>query len=268
MPQIQNEYFGGPFFAPVQAKSDLLWPLLKNDPRYCFHGRAIGLADKHATDLEIIVSIAKITGFTLCGFVPSREVEKLQSSLDELGLVTDRMEMWASDQTTIEKAREIIASKQLPASDVISFVKTDTSQAVLRELDRFTQEHGTSLPMESFVRGVQKPAVFAYACGKDGQVFVTSASIGHFHDKHANSDMAYWGMLATREDKRGQGAALILGSHAIVSMHERHGFQRFFTPVKGGNTASENLCLKLGFSKQDSAGLIAIDPNILSKTDE
>jgi hypothetical protein len=234
MAQQRNEYFGGPLFGYVQAKSDLLWPLLKDDPRYCFHGRAVGLDGGQAVELTLIVSLAKLVGVALCDFVPTSEADKLQLSLEELGFSTDRMEMWTSGQATIKTAREIIASKSLLASDDIAFVTVDTSSSDLKALDEFTQKHGTSLPMESFIRGTQKPAVCVYARESDGQIFVTAASVGHFHDSHARSDMAYWGMLATREDRRGQGAALLMGAHAVVAMHERHGFKRFFTPIKKG----------------------------------
>ena len=267
MTHSQNEYFGGPLIKLVQEKCDLLWPLLKDDPRFCFHGRAVGLADMQFGDLEPLVSLTKLTGAGACDYVPVEEVEKLQSSLEALGLKSDRMEVWRSDGSTIDAAREIIATSRWPVADDLVWVDAHTTGAEMQKLDEFTQEHGTSLPMGSFLRGVEKPAVCAYVCDEDGRVIVTSASVGQYHDSHQNSDMAYWGMLATREDNRGQGAALALGAHAIVAMYERHGLGRFFTAIKDGNTASENLCSKLGFSRKKAAVLIAIDTSVLPASD-
>lgn len=268
MTQLQNEYFGGPVFARLQEKSDLLWPLLKNDPKYCCHGRIVGLADMKPDDLGLMLSLAKLIGAGICDYVPVDEVEALQSSLQALGFSTDRMELWMSDDTTIDTARDTVASASWPTTDDITWVDKDTPFAEMQKLDEFTQEHGTSLPMGSFVRGVEKPAACAYVTDSDGEVLVTSASAGHFHESHPNSDMAYWGMLATRQDKRGQGAALTLGAHTIVNIHERHKFGRFFTAIKQGNSASENLCTKLGFSRQKAAILIAIDPSVFPKRDD
>lgn len=271
MTQTQNEYFGGQVFAGLQEKSDVLWPLLKNDPKYCCHGRIVGLADMEsggmASNLKLMLSLAKLVGAGICDCVPIDEMEELQSSLQASGFSTDRMEVWYSDNSTIDTARDIIASATWPTTDDIAWVDGDTPHTELQKLDEFTQEHGTSLPMGSFLRGVEKPAACAYVKDSDGSVLVTSASAGHFHDAHPNSDMAYWGMLATREDKRGQGAALTLGAQTIVDMHERHGFVRFFTAIKQGNTASESLCAKLGFSRQKAAVLIAIDPSVFPKAD-
>lgn len=260
-------YFGGAPFDSVQLKSDQLWPSLKGNPNYCFHGRAIGLAEGSLANLDLLMPIVTSTGVGICDFVPAREAEEMQSRLSEMGFITDRMEMWVSNQSTIETSRGVIATVSLSGTDETAFVNDETSTSELELLDNFTREHGTSLPMESFLRGREKPAVCVYARESDGRVFATSASVGQYHDDHARSDMAYWGMLAKREDKRGQGAALLMGAHAIVAMHDRNGLKRFLTPIKDGNTASERLCSKLGFSRQEFAGLLAIDPSILPKTE-
>jgi RimJ/RimL family protein N-acetyltransferase len=53
-------------------------------------------------------------------------------------------------------------------------------------------------------------------------------------------------MLATREDRRGQRIAFILGAQAIVHMWERHGARGFNTGVRADNAPSRTLCEKLG----------------------
>jgi RimJ/RimL family protein N-acetyltransferase len=68
-------------------------------------------------------------------------------------------------------------------------------------------------------------------------------------------------MLATREDWRGQGIALLLGALCMLSMNERHGFDKFFTCVKKGNIPSERLCIKLGLKPDGNSAVFAIDPD-------
>ena len=58
-------------------------------------------------------------------------------------------------------------------------------------------------------------------------------------------------MLATREDRRGERIALLLGAQAIVHMWERHGARGFMTGVRADNAPSQTLCKKLGVCATD-----------------
>ena len=58
-------------------------------------------------------------------------------------------------------------------------------------------------------------------------------------------------MLATRQDRRGEKIALLLGAQAIVHMWERHGARGFMTGVRANNASSQALCHKLGVRATD-----------------
>jgi RimJ/RimL family protein N-acetyltransferase len=58
-------------------------------------------------------------------------------------------------------------------------------------------------------------------------------------------------MLATREDRRGQRIALLLGAQAIIHMWEHHGARGFMTGVRADNAPSQALCNKLGVGATD-----------------
>ena len=157
MTRIKNEYFGGPAGQFVQERSELLWSLVKDDPRYCCHGRGISLAGIGDGDAERLVSLAKLAGVGVCDLVPSGKVDELRSMLEERGLKTDRMEVWRSGKSTVSTAQEMIKSHSLPPDIDLVFVNPDTEISVLRGLDEFTQEHGAMLPMGSFFAKQTKP---------------------------------------------------------------------------------------------------------------
>lgn len=54
-----------------------------------------------------------------------------------------------------------------------------------------------------------------------------AASVAQFHPDSAQGKSVWWGMLATRPDRRGAGLSLWLGAQAIVDISDRaiHGFR-------------------------------------------
>ena len=54
--------------------------------------------------------------------------------------------------------------------------------------------------------------------------------------------------------------ALVLGAMALLSMHQSRGYSAFYTGVRKGYIASENLCQKLGLSCGKYCAVGALDP--------
>jgi RimJ/RimL family protein N-acetyltransferase len=119
--------------------------------------------------------------------------------------------------------------------------------------------------MESFLLKPGTRSACIAALDGDGHVVGTTAAGAHFHRNHARCDEAFWGMLATREDRRGRGIALLLGALCMLAMNERHGFDKFLTCVKKGNTPSERLCAKLGLKPNNTSAVFAIDPDFFAE---
>jgi hypothetical protein len=71
------------------------------------------------------------------------------------------------------------------------------------------------------------------------------------HPSSPRARDAFWGMLATRDDRRGERIALLLGAQAIIHMWERHGARGFMTGVRADNAPSQALCNKLGVRATD-----------------
>ncbi len=235
--------------------------LIRNDPRFCCHGRAVSLAEGFEENIQLQASLALLQGVGICDSVPVWHIEYRRSALENLGLKVEQMEIYRGDNHTITSARSLVSTRNLPEDLELIYIDEDTSKSVLQGIDAFTQYHGTSLPMASFLLKPGTRSECLAALDSDGNVIGTSAAGMHFHRNHARCDEAFWGMLATREDRRGQGIALLLGALCMLAMNERHGFDKFFTCVKKGNTPSERLCSKLGLKPNDTSAVFAINPD-------
>jgi hypothetical protein len=264
MNQGEYAYFGSSDNQRIQRNAEAIWQLIKNDPRYCCHGRAVSLAEGFEENIQLQASLALLQGVGICDSVPSWHIEHRRSALEKLGLTVEQMEIFRGGNDTIISARSVVNARNLPEDLELIYIDECTSKSVLQGIDAFTQYHGASLPMESFLLKTGTRSVCVATLDGEGKVVGTSAACAHFHSSHSRCDEAFWGMLATREDRRGQGIALLLGALCMLAMNERHGFEKFFTAVKKGNTPSEGLCTKLGLKPNDTSAVIAIDPDFFS----
>ena len=258
-------YFGSSDNQRIQRNAEAIWELIKDDPRFCCHGRAVSLAEGSEENIQLQASLSLLQGVGICDSVPSWHVEYRRSALENSGLKVEQMEIFRGGDHTIASARSVVSARNLPEDLELLYMDEYTSKSVLHEIDAFTQHHGASLPMESFLLKPGTRSACITALDSDGKVVGTSAAGAHFHKNHARSGEAFWGMLATREDRRGQGIALRLGALCMLAMNERHGFDKFFTCIKKGNTPSERLCTKLGLKPDHTSAVFAIDPDFFAE---
>lgn len=98
------------------------------------------------------------------------------------------------------------------------------------------------------MRGQAQKGICFVATDQDQRPVATASSYMIHHPSSPRARDAFWGMLATREDRRGERIALLLGAQAIIHMWERHGARGFMTGVRADNSPSQALCNKLRVS--------------------
>ena len=98
------------------------------------------------------------------------------------------------------------------------------------------------------------------AVDADGRPAATAASFVLHHPASRRATDVFWGMLATRNDRRGEKIALLLGAQAIIHMWERHGARGFMTGVRADNASSQALCHKLGVRATEWIYASCLDP--------
>lgn len=264
MAQHPLEVFGTPQQQELQRRSDLLWTLLRDDPRFSSHGRAVALSDAAPETLELQIALARLIGVCPAEHLPAEDAPARRGALAAAGLEVDAFAEWAGDADALAAAEAVAGARGLPADLSLASVDAQTPPAELASLDRLTRSCGVLLPAGPFLRGRRRPGVCLFARDGRGQAVACAAAVAQFHPDHARGGCAWWGMLATAEHRRGEGLALRLGAEAMRAMKARHGFERFFTGIREGNAASEALCRKLGLRRTDRVVMIAIDPDALA----
>lgn len=259
---MENIYFGSETQQGLQRRSDLLWSLLKSNPAYACHGRSVALADMTPENVVEQLAIARLLGAGAVEGVATGGVAARTAAINAAGLTTDQYIEWEGKAEVLDAARAMAAARKLGDDLTVHATDAQTSAEDLQGLNALTQRCEVLLPMASFLRGQENPTVCLFAKDRDGRIVGASASVLQYHPVHAKGQKAWWGMLATDPDRRGEGIALVMGAMCILAMHERFGTAHFMTGIREGNGPSEALCSKLGLRPTSKVFLIAIDPSV------
>lgn len=264
MESFCNEFFGPSQQQELQRRADLVWALLKDDPSYACHGRAVALANATDENIDAQIALARLQGVGAVEGVSLDAAPTRREALEKRGMNIDQFVVWRGGPEALAAADDIARSRSLASDLEIVSVDEQTSFEDLSKLDALTQSCGVLLPMGAFIRGYRRPSVCLFALDKNGNVVGATASIAQFHHDHPKGDRVWWGMLATDNARRGEGIALIMGAHSMLAMREHYGYKIFFTGIREGNAPSEELCRKLGLTPTKSVVMIAIDPKVFS----
>ena len=246
-----DEYFGSADRIALARRSASLWRLLRDDPRYAYYGRLVAASDPGEDAVDILHALAKVQGASVAYFYPASAAESLFAQLEARGLATDRHEHFWGGEAAMTASREALRSLALPDDLTVSTIDAGTPRALVRDVAELCESCDVMPVPGSIMRGQGRDGICLVATDRDGRAVATSSSYMLHHPSSAHARDAFWGMLATREDRRGERIALILGAQAIVHMWERHGARGFMTGVRADNLSSRALCNRLGVSASD-----------------
>lgn len=259
-----TRYFGTPEQQALERRADTLWQIVKGDPRYSCHGRAVAVIESRAEDVGLQIALARMQGVGPSPRLTPEVAESRRREIEAVGLVTDIYEHWSCDASAIRGAGALLDSRALPDGLTCHEVGAATTEDDYRNLDVLTQSCGVLLPASSFLDGRERPAVCLYAKTATGEPVGVAAAIAENPPNSTAADRAWWGMLSTAAQWRGRGVAKLLGAMTLVAMSERHDVQVFGTGIRAANTGSAKLCEGLGFSNSGLLDLMAIDPVTMS----
>lgn len=243
-----DEFFGAPDGIALSKRSANLWALLRDNPRYAYYGRLVALSDPTEDAVDILHAMAKLQGAAVSYFYPARSAASLFAQLEEKGLATDRHEHFWGGEAALVASREAQTAFALPPDLTISAIHADTPHELVGEVAELCQSCDVMPVPGSVMRGRSRKGVCLVATDQGGHAVATASSYMIHHPSSPRARDAFWGMLATREDRRGQKIALLLGAQAIIQMWERHGARGFMTGVRSDNAPSQALCKKLGLN--------------------
>jgi len=259
---VEQRFFGTPEQRYVAEKAAALLEIVGNDPRFCTHGRTIGLDARSCADFDMLVALARLQGIGVIDALPNDKVAEYQDRAEAVGLNIDLFAYWHAGPEAVTKCEAYLASHELPNDVTLLRVDDSTTPEQLQEISELLAAVDMMLPMESYVRGHAVPSVYLAAIDANGRPVAHASSTCGTLGVTGDDRIAHWGMLATLPERRGEGMAAWLGAKALVDMHDRHGFNAFCTGIRTGNAPSEGLSGKLGLSKTETSVLLAIDPSV------
>lgn len=152
----------------------------------------------------------------------------------------------------------------LPADLRISAIDPRTPRELVRDIAELCQSCDVMPVPGSIMRGQAMRGICLVATDQEGRPVATASSYMIHHPSSPRARDAFWGMLATREDRRGEKIALLLGAQAIIHMWEHHGARGFMTGVRADNLSSQALCNRLGVTASDWIYASCIDKEVFA----
>jgi GNAT superfamily N-acetyltransferase len=260
---IPNRFFGSPEQKGLERRAHLLWQILRDDPDYCFHGRAVGLLRSGAQDVARQIALARLQGLGPGARLTPQVAAARRARIEDAGLGLEIQQRWGAGESALAKARELLRHASLPRELEVAGLGAETTDLGFDRLDDLTRSCGILLPSAAFLRGAFGPAVSLCARTRDGEIIGFAAALVQATCAPSEQGKAWWGFLSTREDWRGQGISRHLGAMAMIAMAERHGVRRFETGILTDNAASQAVSRSLGFRDTGLLDLLAIDAETL-----
>jgi hypothetical protein len=258
-----EEFFGSPAKVSLMRRSQTLWLLLRDDPRFSYYGRTIFVSGERPDTARLIASLARLTGASFATFFPKSSVVALFAELHSLGLSTDRHEHFRGGDEAYAVAKQTVREVAIPSGLSLVRIGSQSGSNLLKELADLWEECGVMPVPGSVMRGLSQRGVVFVAIDRQGKPVSAASSFAMHHPDSIHANDVFWGMLATSPEWRGMKLGLLLGAHAIIHMWENEGARGFSTGVRAENHPSRALCKKLAVRDTDWIYASCIDPELL-----
>lgn len=263
METAPEEYFGTTEQQALLRRGRAMFELLRDDPRYTYYGRTVGLADPDGGTVEILEALAQLQGNSNCAILPNPDLPHWREQVEARGLKSVHYARWSGGAAAMQKATETLDQHKLPQDLSIVRIGANTKPEVLAGLAELSRTCGVLPPAGAALRGTGIRGLALLAIDAEGKSVSCAAAASYLHVDHPLSRQCWWGMLATHPERRGQRLALILGAMAMLEARYLLGFDEIFTGVEPGNAASEAVCAKLGLAPEEHSVLGVADPQLV-----
>lgn len=255
-----QDIFGSPAQRAVLARGRAMYDLLRDDPRYTYYGRAVGLATAQDGTLQQLRALVQLQGNGTNNDVPRDDVDAMSANLSALGLSVTRYVRFEGGAEALSAARSL-RDTALPDDLSLVWITPDLPQPARQAFADMALDCGVLPPSLEMLSGALKPGLACMAVDGAGRAVSCAAAASYLHPDHRDgSSVCWWGMLATRPERRGERLSLLLGALTLTEMAERHGFHRFMTGVVDGNAASEAVCKRMGLTDTGRDIVVVADP--------
>lgn len=265
MTSAAPRFFGSKAQRRMQRTAHMLWPLLVADPAYGTEGRMIGIDGPSDTDIPKLAALARLQGASVNHYLPKQDEARFDALYEAEGLRTDRWDQYMGAESCLAASAELLETFRLPARYSLHRVTDATPNATLDSLEETATACGVLPPMSPVLFGQMRDTVYFYLAAEDGRVAACSGSAMRNHPDSRFPRCAWWGMLATAPEDRGQGLSHYLGAQAALYMNARFGAREFYTGVRSDNLVSAHVCARLGVTDSRFACKAILDPEAFSE---
>lgn len=260
---MTSDLFGTPQQQAFLGRGRALYEVIRDDPRFSYYGRSVGLADTTAGDVALLVSLTRLQGASSFADLPDADLPLLRRAVEDQGLSTTHYQRWSGGAEAIAAARAIRDGTALPTDVTLHRIDADSDSRILNKLAEISLACGVLPITGSVLRGMTRPGTGIVALDATGRPVACAAAAAYLHPGRDNGE-CWWGMLATDPARRGERLALRLGAEALLDITERFGFSRVFTGITPGNGPSETVCARMGLTPEDRSVISAADPTQLT----
>jgi hypothetical protein len=249
--QFDDEFFGSPEKIALMRRSASLWSLLRESPRYAYYGRHVALSDPASDTSDILSNLARLQGASVCYYFPKAEVSELFADLEQRGFSTDRHEHYRGGESAYRASKDVLDKYRMPDDLSTSILDAETPQSLVAATAKLCESCEVMPVPGAIMRGKVLRGVNLVATDDAGEPVASASSFFIHHPNSLRATDVFWGALATREDRRGEKIALLLGAKAILHMWGKEGARGFITGVRNNNLSSQALCNRLGVSDSE-----------------
>lgn len=262
---IHQEFFGTESSIALMKRSAALWSLIKDNPRFAYYGRTVALSDIQTDTADILASVASLLGASVAYYFPKFKADKLFAELKARGFSCDRHEHYWGGEAAYEASRQALDKYDLPSDLSIVALDKMSPNELVADVAALCQSCDVMPVPGAIMRGQGRRGINLVAIDASGVPVASASSFVMHHASGARPNDVFWGMLATREDRRGEKIGLILGAKAIIHMWEKEAARGFMTGVRLDNPSSQALCNKLGVTDSDWIYASCINNEVLGR---
>lgn len=248
---FDDEFFGSPDRVSLARRGASLFRLLQDDPRFAFYGRMVALSEPREDAADVLAALTRMQGASVSYFFPAVQADAFFAEMVGRGFAMDRHEHYRGGEAAYGLAQALLAAHAMPADLTVTVLDAHSPIDLVRATAELCEACEVMPVPGAVMRGLRRQGICLVATDGDGRPAATAASFVLHHPASPRATDVFWGMLATRQDRRGEKIALLLGAQAIVHMWERHGARGFMTGVRANNASSQALCHKLGVRATD-----------------
>ena len=161
---MEDEIFGSEPQQTLLKRGQDTFALVRDDPRFTYYGRTVGVADHTDESNAILTSLARLQGAAHYGCVDDRNVLPLIRNLKDRGYSTTHYVRWVSGENTFGLAEAAVSDYPLPPDVRVISLGPNSPKTDLQKLADIALSCEVLPPSGAVLRGVARPALTFFGC--------------------------------------------------------------------------------------------------------